>query len=578
MEQADDIAVDTETTGLRVADSIDYLQGFCVDVAGVSAYVPFRHKEANVDRKWLTPFDSILCKKPLIWHNRKFDMHSAKTIGLDPLQWKGPQYDTLLIASLVNEELYSKELDALAKHFLKKEKWDSTTLHKMGEIYGYGNLHPQAFEDYGPWDAVLTRELRDVLWPMLVKQELESVYWETELPFQDLLYLMEQRAVGVRRDFTEQKATTGRSRMGTIYRELGYNPASPVDLKKALLDDLGLPILGHTSSCEACKNGHPVDQHQGKPSFNKRVMEDYDAILENMDNVTAKRISEYRGWQKATTALYEPLLTKVGPDDRIRTSFKQHGTVTGRLSSVDPNLQQIPRGTAKVWNGNAKYCFYAGRQYDDFALIGWDYSQLELRMSAAYGHEAVLLAEFAKAESDVFKVLTPLIFHGQYSEDLRHKTKNGFVYPNLYGAGIKKIALTLGMSVEEVTPLYRNYHASIPGIMRVSQQVTQLIQKRGYVKYWDGRRRHIRDKNKAYKGWNSLLQGGSAQLVKKAMLRCQEIEDENCMMVLQVHDEITFLIRRDLIEHYRPLIEHAMTDWPFFGVNLAVESKEWGVK
>jgi DNA polymerase I len=583
MEQADDIAVDTETTGLRVADKIDWLQGFCVDVPGASAYIPFRHKEGNVDRKWLDPFDKILRRKPLIWHNRKFDMHSAATIGLDPLAWVGPQYDTLIIASLVNEELFSKELDYLAKRFLKKSKLQSDTIHKMGQIYGYQNLPAKVFEDYGPWDSVLTRELRDVLWPMLLREELASVYWDTERPFQDVLFKMEQRGVGVRSVFTSDKARKGRGRMGTIERELGFNPASPLDLKRVLLTELGLPVLKHTKSCEVCnpprnsgRQPAPVDTHEGPPSFDKQAMEDYDVILEASENTTAKRIAEFRGWQKATTALYEPLLRKVGPDGRIRTNFNQHRTVTGRLSSSEPNLQQIPRGTDKAWNGDAKYCFYC--DIPGYTLIGWDYSQLELRFSAAYGKEPVLLAEFEKPDSDVFKVLTPLIFNGQYSDELRHKTKNGFVYPNLYGAGIKKIALTLNMSVEEVKPLYDNYHASIPGIMRVSNQVTNLIKQRGFVRYWDGRRRHIRDKNDAFKGWNSLLQGGSAQLVKKAMLRCQEFEDEYCFMVLQVHDEITFCIKTDMIEHYRPLIEYAMTDFPDFGVHFAVESKEWGKK
>jgi DNA polymerase I-like protein with 3'-5' exonuclease and polymerase domains len=127
----------------------------------------------------------------------------------------------------------------------------------------------------------------------------------------------------------------------------------------------------------------------------------------------------------------------------------------------------------------------------------------------------------------------------------------------------------------ETEPLLRNYQASIPGIMGVSSKVTQLVAERGYVRYWDGRRRHIKNRRESYKAWNSVCQGGAAQLVKQAMLRIEKLEDENFFMVLQVHDEITFAIRRDMISHYEPAIVEAMTDFPIFNVHLAVEGKEW---
>jgi DNA polymerase-1 len=304
-------------------------------------------------------------------------------------------------------------------------------------------------------------------------------------------------------------------------------------------------------------------------------MEEYDTLLEVSDNPLAKQITEYRGWQKAVTSLYEPLLVKVGPDGRVRTEFHQHRAVTGRLSSSNPNLQQIPRSTSKPWNGNAKSCFTAGLG-SDWALYGWDYSQIELRLAAAYGDEKLLLTEFNENEqADPFSVLAPLVF-GSLTPETRYWTKNRFVYPSIYGAGFNKICLTLGMSPEEARPLYDNYQAAIPGITYAAKQVSRVIEQRGYVKYWDGRRRHIRNKTKSYKGFNAVCQGGSAQLMKKAMLRCQSFENpDECFMVLTVHDEIVFCIRRELIEKYEPLVREAMTDWPLFGVKLTIEGKEW---
>lgn len=578
MEVADDIAVDTETSGTNVRNGIDYLMGICIDTAQLAGYIPIRHEDSNVNgTRWLPQIHNLLKEKPLLWHNRKFDMHSFKTVGIDPLTFKGPQYDSMVLASLVDEELFSKEMDFLSKRFLNEEKADADLIKKLWDIYTPAKTPAYMYRQYGSWDAVLTRKLRDFFWPRIVEQGLESVYWDTEAPFTELLYVIEQRGVGVNTEFASNKARLGRAKMATIQRELGYSPASPIELKRVLLDELGLPVFAHTDSCKLCgkgvRNKQPVDNHEGPPSFNKAAMEDYDEILEQSNNPTAKLIAEYRGWQKATTALYEPLLEKVGPDGRIRTEFHQHRTLTGRLSSSNPNLQQIPRSTSKPWNGDAKNCFNAGLG-SDWALYGWDYSQIELRLAAAYGNEALLLTEFESEDADPFSVYAPIIF-GSLTPETRHYVKNGFFYPTLYGAGLTKITAVLGKPEPEVRILHNRFKDTIPGIIRVSKQIDQLIKQRGWVRYWDGRRRHIKDKSKSYKGFNSVCQGGSAQLMKQAMLRCRDFENpEECFMVLSVHDEITFCIKRDLIPKYEPLIIKAMTDFDF-GVNLHVEGKEW---
>jgi DNA polymerase-1 len=567
----DEIAVDTEGSGLKMRYYTDYLMGFCLAVPDFACYIPFRHKAKNISMRHLEPLTKLLESKDLIWHNQKYDWHACRTVGIDPLRFRGKQYDTLLLAMLVNEELYSKELDALGRTYLKKGKHKRDEVKKFGELYGYDNVPVEMYEFYGPQDAILTYELKQVLYKKLVEQELEDVYWNTEQPFTQLLFELEQRAVGVFRDFTEKKAERGTGRMATLKRELKLNPASPKELGRYLLDELGLPVLAHTDSCGACQDGHDVTSHSGRPSFNKRVMADYDDILMESNNHDAQKIAEFRGWQKATSSLYLPLLEKAGPDGKIRTDFRHAGTVTGRISASDPNLQQVPRSSPKVWNGDAKSCFTSGR--DGMVLFGYDYSQLELRIAASYGSEDLLLNEFTKPKADPFSALAPRIF-GVLTPETRHDTKT-FVYANLYGAGLPKIASQLGRTLSETEELYANYKASIPGVMSVSKQVGTLAQSRGWVRYWDGRRRHFRDRRQSYKAWNSVCQGGGAQLVKRAMLRCREFESEDCFMVLQVHDEITFCIREDKVAEYEPLIVKAMTDWPEMGVNLTVEGKEW---
>ncbi len=580
LDASEDISVDTETSGLNVRDGRDYLMGVCADVPGLGVYLPFRHPDSNVGLRWVEPLVQIFGDKPLIWHNRKFDMHSLATLGVDPLRFKGPQYDTLVAARLLDNELYSYEMDSLAKMWLPGlHKWDKKEIHGFGKAVGFELIPAAMYREYGPIDAHITRRLRDYIWPKLQQRDLASVYWDTEAPFTTLLYIMEKRGVGVNSDFCSEYAERGRLRMATIQRKLGINPASPLDLKRVLLDELNLPVFKHTKSCEKCtKRKWPVESHDGPPSFDKEAMADYDDLLSLLDNPTAKLINEYRGWQKATTSLYEPMLTKVSPDGRIRPNFKQHGTKTGRLSCEDPNLQQVPRASPNAWNGHAKSAFNSGRE--GYLLYGWDYSQVELRLAAAYGQEAILLTEFESESADPFSVLAPRIF-GKYGytkelhDQFRHKTKNGLVYPSLYGAGLSKIAVSLGVTEADAKPIVDEFRNTISGITSVSRQVSQLVGQRGFVKYWDGRQRNFRDrKNDAHKAWNSVLQGGAAQLLKKAMLRCQEFDNEECQMVLTVHDEITFLVREDKLSYYEPLVKEAMTDFDF-GVRLAVEGKEW---
>lgn len=572
LHAANEIAVDTETSGLNVQNGVDYLMGisFTTD-DGFSCYMPFRHKENNLDRKYLKEVNEILCEKDLIWHHRKFDMHSLKTIGIDPLMFKGIQYCTMLLFHMWNEEQYSFELDQLGKRWLKMGKIGADEIALLRKWYGQENIPAENMSPYACQDTNVTFDLKRFIWPKIIAEGLDKVYLETEMPFTRLLYKLEQRGVGVDKEFAGDRARIGRLRMATIQRTVRFNPASTKDLKRILIDELGLPVLAHTDSCQDCKRGHHYSTHEGKPSFNKKVMEEYDDILNASSNPTARLVGEYRGWQKAVTSLYEPILEKCGPDGLLRTEFKQHGTVTGRLSAKNPNLQQVPRHSDNPWNGNAKSAFTSGR--DGFTLIGWDYSQLELRLAASYGGEDLLLTEFKKPDADPFSVLAPLIF-GYLSPESRQETKT-FVYANLYGAGVRKIASQLGRPVYEVEDLYKNYKESISGIMNISRQVTKLMEQRKFVKYWDGRKRHIRNKNESYKAWNSVCQGGGAQLVKKAMLRCEEFEDDNCFMVLQVHDEITFCIREGMIEEYEKKIKEAMTDWPQLGVNLTVEGKEW---
>jgi DNA polymerase I len=162
--------------------------------------------------------------------------------------------------------------------------------------------------------------------------------------------------------------------------------------------------------------------------------------------------------------------------------------------------------------------------------------------------------------------------------DITRNTVKTYVYATLYGAGLDKVARTLGKTSSEVEPTYLAFKASIAGIGNVSRAATRRAERYGYVTLWTGRRRHFQYKDDCYKAFNSLLQGGGAEVVKSAMIAIDDdprINKEECRIVLQVHDEILFDIKDGCREKYEPYIIEHMTNFPDFGVRLAVEAKEW---
>ena len=560
MSAAEVIAVDTETTGFNVKDGRDYLMGISVayrlGALGImSAYFPFRHCQDNLPMEWLPDLKMVLERDALVFHNLKFDLHSLATVGVVP---RGKVYDTLNMAHMVNEEWPSKSLDWLSRKLLG----DSKTKDKVSgwtEAFGWASVPPGLMAPYAQQDAELTLRLFEELWPRMREQELH-VLWPRERRFTRLLTDIERRAVKVDLDFCRRMQSRGEERMQDIADELGFNPSSPIELGEFLIERCGLPVI---------KTGKPTKKWpDGRPSFDKKVMEEYDEQLERMDSPAAIRILEFRGWQKAVSSLYAPLQELVSPDNRVRCNFKQHGTVTGRLSCSDPNLQQIPRKSDKPWNGQAKRAFTTDEGWE---LYGYDYSQLELRLAAAYGRENWLLDIFMDDESDVFT---------EWSQQIgvdRNVVKT-YTYATLYGAGLAKVAATLGRPVGEVEATYRRFKDSISGIGHVSQRATQRAEARGFVKLWTGRRRHFAYREDCFKAFNSLLQGGGAEVVKSAMISIDDdprIDKDECRIVLQVHDEIVFEMREGVRAKYEPIITQHMTNFPEFGVRFKVEGKVW---
>jgi len=559
MVDAEVIAVDTETTGFGVRDGRDYLMGISVayylgNLGIMSAYFPIRHEgeNDNLDLSILHRLRPILESKPLIFHNIKFDLQSLATVDIKPTQSQR-LFCTQQIAHMVNEEWFSKKLDSLSKNLLGDSK-AKDEVEKWTHAFGWKTIPASLMDEYARHDAELTLRLfAEILWAEAKAQELDTL-WDTELTYICLLDRIERRGIRVDQEFVKTKIAVGTTRMQDVEDELGFTP-TPTNLSKLFFEELKLPILSLTPG--------------GKPCLDKKNMEQYDEILSHLDDKRARLVLEYRGWQKAVSALYKPALELLSPDGRIRPNFKPHGTKTGRLSCETPNLQQIPRQSSNVWNGDAKRSFIASEGYK---LLEFDYSQLEFRLAAAYGNVELLLDIFAKGE-DPFLPTAIEVFGGP---EFRQSAKT-LTYSTLYGAGQRRISFALGIDESRASDVISKFRELYPGIYAASSKATQLAGSRGYVRYWTGRRRHFPNAEVSYKAFNSIIQGGAAELVKHAMLRVDEqICDEDCRIVLTVHDSIVIEVREDRAESIIEPVKKLMSDFPQFGVKFDVDCKVWG--
>jgi DNA polymerase-1 len=369
---------------------------------------------------------------------------------------------------------------------------------------------------------------------------------------------MENRGVLINQDLAQEQIEIGNKRMAEIRNYLGgLNPSSPNDLYTLLCENLGLPEI--------------IQVKTGRRTFDKKAMEEYDVILERMDSPIAKRVLEYRGWQKTVTSNYEPYLELLSPDGRLRCNYKLHGTVTGRNSCERPNLQQIPRESSKEWNGHLKSAFIAppGK-----SIIEFDYAQLELRLGTAYADEKSLIQVFAE-DRDIFQEMADAFGWPRFD------TKT-FTYSIQYGAGVNRISNVFGISRQQAKGRIDTYYSTYPAFRAISNRVGQIVTRHGKVPLWSGRFRHfLYPESQSYKAFNSLIQGGAADIVERVMLALKPLETKDSFILLTIHDSVVWEIADEERERLVPLIKETMEDvngatGQKFGVKFAVDYKEWG--
>lgn len=553
-ERAPYLTVDTEGT---LTHPFSQTWGASINTGNTFEYFAFHHAlGSNLPLEWLPRMQQVITnKKLLVFHNAKHDLKALRNLGID---YKGKFYDTMLMAHMVNENFFSKELDYLSKHFGGDPKNKSEAMALIIKGMGWQYVPAEMMRSYGSNDAYITEALFNSLWPEFDGQGFDGELWDWEQKFCRVLGKMEDTGVLIDQELSSRELERGLEIMDKLQKELGFNPASPIDLGNFLIKELGLPVVKQT------KGGKSGIR---KPCFDKQAMAIYDELLSLRNDERAKKILIYRGWQKTTSSNYRPYLTLLGPDGRLRPNFKQHGTHTGRLSCANPNLQQIPRESSNDWNGKLKEAFITE---PDRRAYEFDYSQLEFRLGAAYGRVAPLIEIFNDPTRDIFTEMSKTL--GMTRQNT--KTLN---YTLQFGGGYNRISEVFGVSLDAAKAIIRQYYTAYKGLARVSNLAQQRASENGYVAYWTGRRRHFQFDNEHRKAFNSVCQGGAFEIVKRKMVELDEagLNNDECKMELQVHDSIRFNIEEGKEKTYLPEIKHIMEDIQQFPVKFKVDCKIW---
>lgn len=552
LDQSEFVALDTENNGhLNLFDQDLVTHGFSITVkingAYFSEYFPVAHSRGtNYAREVWEPVIRKVITKKVIMHNAPHDMRSvADMLGEPDVAPFKEFFDTTKMCHMVNEnypKVYS--LENCCKLYLGYPgKVKSFEFEALMKAFGWARISPMEIREYAEGDTEATYKLWEVIAGKLAAEAgAENIkYWKgIEMPNQKVLYRMKTLGVSIDLDFCKEWEERSERELYKLREELGFDPGKPTQLKPVIYDELKLPVIKNKKT--------------GQPTLDRAAMERYDVMMEVSNNPLAKKIIQYRGWTKALTSYYRPYQEKVDWDGRLRPTYKSHGTLTGRFACADPNLQQIPKETEKKpWSAQVKSCFIPIEGHE---LWEFDYSQLELRLGAAFGNDTKLL--------EIFNDPTGRDIFTEMSAEMgwpRDSTKT-FVYSVDYGAGKGRVSDVFGVSLEKAQSLIDDFYIAYPGLGFINQKSKAEAEGTGRLRLWSGRYRHFNGKEEGYKAFNSLIQGGAADMVKLVMNKIHA-ELPEVRMLLQVHDSLWFELPTARRDEYIVAIKNIMENpWP----------------
>jgi DNA polymerase-1 len=527
------VAFDTETTGLNHHD--DTLVGFSFAIDENEAYyVAIAHfylgvgEQVSIEAAKKAILKLLTCK--VVGHNIKFDLHFVSDLlGINIFD----VYADSMVLAWLHDSQQQLSLDKLAIKYLNHEMISFKDTVKKGETFASVEIEDAC--KYAAEDALITLKLYNLLQEKMklldnddILQEAKSV----EYPFITTLLRMEREGIAVDIEFLENFKLEVSQRLTfltcEIYKEAGseFNINSTKQLGVVLFDTLGLPVQKKT------KTGYSTDEKV------LNALKDEHPII--------RLLLEYREIFKLFSTYIEPLLLLASKDkqNRIYTSFIQTGTATGRLSSKNPNLQNIPTKTEIGRRIREAFVASEGK-----TLIGIDYSQIELRLLAHFSQDEVLVDAFNQ-DKDIHLQTAIALFGEDEASSKRHiaKTVN---FGLLYGMGPKKLSDTLGISTKEAKEIIEKYFESFPSVRGYFRSIVDGAKEDGYVETLLKRRRYFNFSTAtpmliaAYQreSVNSLFQGSAADLIKLSMNKIDKLiieENLKAKMLLQIHDELIF--------------------------------------
>ena len=593
VKKAGILSIDTETTGLHIVDS---------DIVGISmsyeygkaCYIPINHSSGeNLEQDDLfsepvqdevqsfeqIPLDKVVeILKPIlvdssilkIGQNIKYDISILKKIGLDIK----PFDDTMLLSCCVDSGRAKHNMNDLAKRYLDHD------CIKFEDVCGKGKkqiLFSQAdiekATDYACEDADITLRLHKLLKNQIVVNSVVSVYENLERPLIPVIANMENSGIKVDREKLillskefGKKIETTKQKVLDIAIKHGmddFNVASTKQLSELLFEKMGISggkktkLGGYSTSSDVLESIY-----------------DEDPIIED--------ILRYRQYSKLKSTYTDALQNQISlKTNRVHTSFNMAGTTTGRLSSSDPNLQNIP--VKGIDGKKIRECFVADKGK---VFLSLDYSQIELRLVAHISGDEEMIKIFNDGGDIHTSTAKSMFGVDEVDSDMRRRAKV-INFGIIYGVSPHGLARQAGCSRTQAKDFIDSYFKAFPGIRMYMENTKQYSDEKGYVETIFGRKIHLPDassNNSALRGHahrqaiNSPIQGTSADIIKNAMIKIyNEIHNkEDIKLLLQVHDELIFEVDEDKVENYqdkiKTIMENSHTDWLYLSVPLVVDS------
>jgi DNA polymerase I len=563
-------SIDTETT------SIDALLAQIVGISlayeeGEAYYVPLKHEESARNLPYeqtLERFRNFVSGKvKLIGHNLKYDRQVFDNCGvdIDPVY-----FDTMIASYVINPGRRLHNLNALAEEYFNYK------MQPITELIGSGNkqmpfsmvsVNKATF--YSAEDADYSLRLKNLFAPILEEQILAPLFFDLEMPLLPVLGEMEKTGVSIDMQFLKQLSDIYGQRMNDIeakiYQEAGqkFNINSPLQLREILFEKLQLPSGRRTAK-------------GGEKSTDVGVLEKLAPI-----HPLPRLILDYRQLTKLKSTYIDALPTMVNPNTgRVHTSFNQTVAATGRLSSSDPNLQNIPIRT--IEGKEIRRAFVAD---EGFNILSADYSQIELRLMAHFAGDQVLIDSFKRGE-DIHRRTAAEVF-GVKLEDVTDSMRRSAKTANfaiIYGVSAYGLSQQSEFSVRESQDYIDAYFARYPGVKKYMDDIKAFARDKGYVETLLKRRRYLPDINAKSRqarefaertAINTPIQGTAADLIKLAMLKISaNLKDKKSKMILQVHDELVFEQALTEKEFLKIMVKHEMESALTLNVPIRVDMNE----